>query len=146
MTLTAQERADACAAKMWADDAATKFLGLDLVSVSPGRATVSMQVQAHHLNGHSICHGGFIFTLADTAFAYACNTYNRRVVAQQNTITYLRPGQVGDALYAEAVEQVRAGRSGIYDVTVRSSTGLEVALFRGNSREIPGSHFDESAQ
>ena len=103
-----------------------------------------MQVRAEMLNGHGICHGGFIFTLADSAFAFACNSYNRVTVAQQNQITYLLPGQPGDLLTAEACETSLQGRSGIYDVTVSNAAGQTVALFRGLSRTIRGQHFEEA--
>lgn len=126
---------------MWADDRASKWLGLSLDAVGPGTATMSMTVAAHHANGHGICHGGFIFTLADSAFAFACNSYNRHAVAQHNTISFLRPGKLGATLVATAREISLAGRSGIYDVTVRDGDTV-IAEFRGASRTIDGQHFE----
>jgi acyl-CoA thioesterase len=102
-----------------------------------------MKVRDDMLNGHGICHGGFIFTLADSAFAFACNSYNQNTVAQQNQITYLTPGQAGEILTATASEVSRMGRSGIYDVTVTGEDGRTVALFRGLSRTVKGQHFPE---
>lgn len=116
---------------------------MSLDEVGPGRAVISMPVRADMANGHGICHGGFIFTLADSAFAFACNSYNHRVVAQHNSITYLAPGHLGEQLTATAVEVSRAGRSGIYDVTVTGADGRQLALFRGHSRQIKGTHFEE---
>ncbi|MCV2872394.1 hydroxyphenylacetyl-CoA thioesterase PaaI [Defluviimonas sp. WL0050] len=141
--MTPQERAEKSAAAIWAGDAASKHLGMSLDAVGPGRAVMSFTVRAEHLNGHGICHGGYIFTLADSAFAFACNSQNRLVVAQQNSITYLSPGREGERLTAEAVEVSLSGRSGIYDVTVTGDDGRKVALFRGLSRQIEGQHFEE---
>ena len=141
--MTPQERAERSAAAMWENDAASAWMGMRLISVAPGRAVTTFLVAPHHLNGHGICHGGFIFTLADSAFAFACNSYNRLVVAQHNSISYLSPGQSGEELTATAVEVSRAGRSGIYDVTVTAEDGRQVALFRGASRQIDGQHFEE---
>ncbi|MHA6264803.1 hydroxyphenylacetyl-CoA thioesterase PaaI [Arenibacterium sp. CAU 1754] len=143
--MTPQERAERSAAAMWADDAASKWLGMSLDAVAPGMATLSFAVQDHHLNGHKICHGGYIFTLADSAFAFACNTYNQVTVAQENTITYLSPGQPGERLTAQASETARTGRSGVYDVTVSGEDGRKVAVFRGLSRTIQGQLFQETS-
>lgn len=126
---------------MWSADQASKWLGLTLDAVGPGTATLSMTVAAHHTNGHGICHGGFIFTLADSAFAFACNSYNRHAVAQHNTISFMRPGKLGAKLVAEAREISLAGRTGIYDVTVRDADTV-IAEFRGVSRVIDGVHFE----
>ena len=123
---------------MWADDRACQHLGIVLESVGPGRATLSMSIVATMTNGHGLCHGGYIFTLADSAFAYACNSYGQRNVAQQCQIAFLAPGKVGMRLVAEAGERQRAERSGIYDVTVRDDVGNVIAEFRGFSRSIPG--------
>lgn len=144
LQLSPQEIAERSAAAMWARDDASKWLGATLDAVGPGTATVSMTVQEHHTNGHDICHGGFIFTLADSAFAFACNSYNQIVVAQQNSITYVAPGRLGDRLTAEAREVARFGRSGIYDVSVTDQDGRLIAEFRGNSRQIAGQHFQDS--
>ena len=141
--MSPEERASRSAAAMRAKDRAADWFGHDLVAVGPGTAIVRMRVRDEHLNGHNICHGGIIFTLADTAFAYACNSYNRLVVAQHNSISYLSPGKPGEMLTATAVEASRAGRSGIYDVTVTGEDGRKVALFRGASRIINGTHFEE---
>lgn len=143
--MTEEERARRSAEAMWATDAASQWLGLRLIDVGPGRAVMEMTVQDHHLNGHGICHGGFIFTLADSAFAFACNSHNRIAVAQHNAITYLSPGQPGETLRAEAVEVALTGRSGLTDVTVTGGDGRKVALFRGASRQISGQHFEEDA-
>ena len=143
MSLSPEEIARRSAEAMWARDDATKWLGATLESVGPGTAVTSMVVEKHHTNGHDICHGGYIFTLADSAFAFACNSYNQIVVAQSNVITFVAPGKLGDRLTAEAVEVARFGRSGIYDVTVKDQDGRLIAEFRGNSRVIKGQHFDE---
>ncbi|MEM9394046.1 MAG: hydroxyphenylacetyl-CoA thioesterase PaaI [Pseudomonadota bacterium] len=138
-----KDRAEASAAAMLADDAASRSLGITLEHVAPGFASMTMRVEAWHLNGHGICHGGVIFMLADTTFAVACNSYNRRVVAQHNMITYIAPVQSGATLRAEAIEVSRTGRSGLYDVGVWDGK-TKVAEFRGASREVPGRHFNEA--
>ena len=143
MSLSPQEIARKSADAMWARDDATKWLGATLENVGPGTAVTSMVVERHHTNGHDICHGGYIFTLADSAFAFACNSYNQIVVAQSNVITFAAPGKLGDRLTAKAVEVARFGRSGIYDVTVTDQDGRLIAEFRGNSRVIKGQHFEE---
>lgn len=141
--MTPQERAKRSAAAMWSTDVAAHSLEMVLVSIAPGQAVMTMTVRTDHLNGHGICHGGYIFTLADTAFAYACNSHNKLVVAQENTITYLSPGRPDEVLTATAHEAHLAGRSGVYDVTVTGEDGRKVALFRGLSRQISGEHFKE---
>ena len=141
--MTPQLRAERSAEAMWANDRASKWLGMSLDAIGPGTATRSFTVQDHHLNGHSICHGGYIFTLADSAFAFACNSYNENTVAQQNQITYLSPGRAGERLTATATETSKTGRSGIYDITVTGEDGRKVAVFRGLSRTIKGHHFEE---
>lgn len=141
--MTPQERAEKSAATMFASDAASPGLGMRIASVAPGAATLTMAVRPDMLNGHGICHGGFIFALADSAFAFACNSYNQMVVAQQNQITYLSPGRGGERLTAVATEVDRTGRSGIYDVVVSGEDGRRVALFRGLSRVVKGQHFPE---
>ncbi|APH72998.1 hydroxyphenylacetyl-CoA thioesterase PaaI [Aquibium oceanicum] len=145
MALTAEEIARRSADAMWARDDASKWLGASLDAVGPGTATMSMTVEKHHTNGHDICHGGFIFTLADSAFAFACNSYNQLVVAQHNVITFVAPGRLGDRLEATAKEVTRFGRSGLYDVRVTDQSGRLIAEFRGASRAIEGRHFDEDA-
>ena len=143
--VTPQECAARSAAAMWEGDAATRWAGIALDSVAPGEATVSMLVSESHVNGHGICHGGLIFTLADTAFAYACNSYNRLAVAHTCSVTFLRPGRLGDRLVATAREVGISGRSGVYDVTVCAPSGEPVAEFRGLSRVIDGRHFEETS-
>jgi len=124
---------------MYANDRATReTVGMDLVSCEPGRARMRMVVQDKHLNGHQTCHGGFIFTLADSTFAFACNSHNHNAVAAACSIEFLKPAQLGDVLSTEGVEQVLSGRHGIYDVKVRNQRGETVALFRGKSAQIPG--------
>jgi acyl-CoA thioesterase len=136
--MTPQALAEACAQAMWAEDRASAGLGMVITRVAPGEADLVMTVEPRMANGHGICHGGFIFALADSAFAFACNSFNRRAVAQSNSITYLRPGRVGDVLTARAVQAAQSGRSGITDVTVLDQQGQVVALFRGLSRSIEG--------
>jgi acyl-CoA thioesterase len=130
--------ARACAEALWAQDRASQDLGMTLEHVAPGEARLAMTVTAAMANGHGQCHGGYIFTLADSAFAFACNTYDARTVAQSCSVTYLRPARVGERLVAHAVERARAGRSGLYDVTVRGADGAAVAEFRGQSRTVSG--------
>jgi len=130
--------AAAVAAAMWAEDHASRGLGMTLDHAAEGRAVLSMPVTAAMVNGHGICHGGFIFALADSAFAFACNWTDERTVAAHCAITYLRPAKLGMRLTAEAMEMVRLGRSGVTDVTVRDETGAVIALFRGHSRMIGG--------
>lgn len=144
--MEAQERAERSARAMWATDSASAGLGMQIDEIGPGRCVMSMTVTPAMLNGHRICHGGYIFTLADSAFAFACNSYNQLVVAQENTITYLAPGQEGERLVATATEAARNGRSGVYDVVVTGQDGRQVALFRGLSRQIKGQHFKEEDQ
>jgi acyl-CoA thioesterase len=136
-----EETARRSAEAMWADDAASKALGMRLVEVGPGRATLEMTVREDMVNGHGIGHGGFTFTLADSAFAFACNTYNRRTVAHTCQIVYTAPTRLGDVLTATAVERSRAGRDGTYDVQVRTGERV-VAEFVGHSKEIRGALFD----
>jgi acyl-CoA thioesterase len=137
-SLDAQTLARACADKMWADDRASQALGMKIMHIAPGEAMLSMPIRRDMTNGHGICHGGFMFTLADSTFAFACNTYNQRTVAQQCAVTFIRAVKEGDTLTAHAVERSRTGRSGIYDVTVRDSRNAVVAEFRGHSRTIAG--------
>ena len=130
--------AQATAAAMWARDRAAQALDMRILSVKPGYAKLSMPVRPDMVNGHHICHGGMIFTLADTAFAYACNSYNKNTVASACNIDFLAPGIEGETLEAEAIEQSQSGRTGVYDVTVRSASGKTIALFRGKSYRIQG--------
>ena len=124
------------AAAMWAADRASQGLGMTLDSAGDDEATVSMPVSEAMLNGHGSCHGGFIFTLADSAFALACNARGERAVAQAANITFLRPGRLGERLTAVAALRARAGRSGLWDVRVTGHDGTVVAEFRGQSRVI----------
>lgn len=144
--MTPQTRATRAATLMYDRDAASQKLGMQIAHIAPGQATLTMTVTDDMLNGHGICHGGFIFTLADSAFAFACNSYNRMTVAQQNQITFVAPGQVGDTLTATAIEVSRTGRSGTYDVTVTDSNNQTIALMRGLSRSVKGQHFEEDDQ
>jgi acyl-CoA thioesterase len=124
------------AAAMWESDRASQALGIEIAEVSPGRAVARLTVTATMVNGHAIAHGGYVFLLADTAFAFACNTYGHVTVARGADITFVAPAHEGDELEAVAVERHRAGRNGIYDVTVRRrGSGGVVAEFRGHSRE-----------
>lgn len=136
--MDAAARARACADAMWKEDAATQSLGMQLMSVGPGQAVITMTVTDRMVNGHKLCHGGYIFTLADSAFAFSCNTYNQRTVAQHCAVTFVSSAKLGDKLVARAVERQRSGRSGIYDVTVSREDGDVIAEFRGHSRTIEG--------
>ncbi len=138
-----QALARACADAMWAEDRASTGLGMRLDKVAPGRARLSMIVTNTMVNGHGICHGGFIFTLADSCFAFACNSRGERNVAQHCAITFLRPGRLGETLHAAAVERAQAGRSGIYDVQVTGDDGSVVAELRGHSRMLGQKFFAE---
>ena len=134
-----QALARRCAAAMWAEDQASRRLGMQLLDIAPGRSTVSMTVRADMVNGHGSCHGGFLAALADSAFAFACNTYDEVTVAAGFDITFVAPARLGDELVAAAVERTRFGRSGLYDVTVTCRRGDEhrvIAEFRGRSRSL----------
>ena len=132
---TAQDQAERQAAQMYAADVASRSLGIEVRDVAPGRATATMTVTETMVNGHGICHGGFVFLLADTAFAFACNTRGPAVVAAGADVTFLAPVRAGDALVAEGIERAVRGRSGLYDVTVRAGDTV-VAEFRGRSRAL----------
>jgi acyl-CoA thioesterase len=123
---------------MFARDRASQAMGMRIVDVAPGRATLAMTVRADMLNGHAICHGGFIFTLADSTFAFACNSYNLATVASGCAIDFLAPAREGDELTAAAVERSATGRTGVYDIEVTNQRGETVALFRGKSYRIKG--------
>jgi acyl-CoA thioesterase len=141
--VTPAERARRSADAMWASDRASQALGMRITEVGPGSATVEMTVRDDMVNGQAIGHGGLTFTLADSAFAFACNSYNRRAVAASADIRFLAPTRVGDRLVAAAVERSRDGRDGVYDVTVRCGDTV-VAEFVGRSKEIRGTHFEEA--
>ena len=136
------EEAHALAARvataMYARDTASQALGIRVERVIPGEAQLAMPVREDMLNGHAICHGGFIFTLADSAFAYACNSYNLSAVASGCSIDFVAPARAGDVLTARAHERELAGRTGVYDVEVANQRGETVALFRGKSYRIKG--------
>lgn len=141
--MTAQELAEACARIMWEDDNASQALGMKLVRIAPGEADMRMTVTKAMTNGHGNMHGGYLFTLADSAFAFACNTYNQVTVAQHCAITYVKPGALGDVLTARAREVSREGRSGIYDISLTREDGTVIAEFRGHSRTINRTFLDE---
>jgi len=136
-TLSPNDLARACADAMWQEDDASKGLGMEIVETRPGQATMAMTVQPHMVNGQRIAHGGFIFLLADSTFAFACNSHNQRAVAAQCNISFIRPGKLGDRLIATAREISRTERSGIYDVRVTVDDTV-IAEFRGHSRIIGG--------
>ena len=130
--------AQLAARRMWDDDKASQALGMGLSDIGPGFAVLSMTVRADMANGHGMCHGGFMFVLADSAFAFACNSHNQRAVAAGAEIHFVAPAKVGDVLTARATEQHRADRSGFYDVRVTDQNGVLIALFRGRSATIKG--------
>jgi acyl-CoA thioesterase len=134
----AQDLAQRCADAMYARDRASQGLGMRIVNVAPGFAAMTMTVRVDMLNGHATCHGGFIFALADSAFAFACNSHNLTTVAAGCTIEYLAPAREGDVLTATGRERALAGRSGIYDIDVTNQHGATIAVFRGKSARIKG--------
>jgi acyl-CoA thioesterase len=123
---------------MWARDRACQSLGMRIVDVTPGRACLAMTVREDMLNGHQLCHGGYITTLADSAFAYACNSYDELTVASGLSIDFLAPARLGETLSASAHEVSKAGRTGVYDVEVCNQDGLRIAVFRGRSHTFRG--------
>ena len=127
------EIAQKCCETMWGNDLASQDLGMTIEVTKPGQAEARFEVRANMVNGYEICHGGFIFTLADSAFAFACNTYNRITVAASASIEFVRPARLGDKLLATAAEVHRGGRTGIYDITVTNQDDEVVAIFRGRS-------------
>ena len=135
--LSPDDLARACAEAMWKDDGASQGLGMEILDVKAGQATLAMTVKPHMVNGHGIAHGGFIFLLADSTFAFACNSRNERAVAAQCNISFIKPGKLGDRLVATAMEISWTGRSGIYDVRV-SVDGVAIAELRGHSRTVGG--------
>lgn len=141
--MTPKERAERSAQAMWSGDQASAWLGMSLIDVDEGSAILRLTVRDHHTNGLGNCHGGVTFALADSAFAFACNSRNQATVAQQNSITYTSPARAGDTLTATAREVSLIGRSGIYDVTVTNQDGVTIAEFRGGSRSVRGTLFDE---
>ena len=144
MTMTPKKRAEKSSAAMWSSDNASKWAGMEIAEVDAGRAVLQLTVEAHHCNGHGICHGGVTFMLADSAFAFACNSRNQATVAQHNMISFVAPAHQGDRLTATAQEVGLTGRSGIYDVTVRNQHGTAIAEMRGMSRAIKGQVYDDT--
>ncbi|NCF18666.1 MAG: hydroxyphenylacetyl-CoA thioesterase PaaI [Haliea sp.] len=145
MSLDTQQLAQACADAMWVDDKASQGLGMEIRAIAPGRAEISMAVRQDMVNGHSICHGGYIFTLADSAFAFACNSENHNTVAAGVRIEFLAPAELGDQLLAVAEQEHQGGRTGVYDVVVTNQDGRKLALFRGNSHRIGGALVDQES-
>lgn len=141
----AQQLAEKCADIMWQEDECSKALGMRLEDIGPGHSTLSMRVRRDMLNGQKICHGGLMFTLADSAFAFACNAYNQFAVAQHCSVSFLQPVYVDEVLTAVATERFRKQRSGIYDVVVSNADGAVVAEFRGLSRTVNGQHTAEGS-
>jgi acyl-CoA thioesterase len=133
-----QALAELAGKTMYERDPASQALGMTLDEIRPGYARMTMRVRADMLNGHATCHGGYIFMLADSAFAFACNSHNFNTVGAGCTIDYLSPGREGDLLTAEAVEQALSGKTGVYDVTVTNAEGKTIALFRGKSHRVSG--------
>jgi acyl-CoA thioesterase len=138
MTATPQEVAERVRVGMFAEDRAAQVLGMQVADIAPGSATLTMTVRQDMLNGHAICHGGLIATLADTAFAYGCNSYDELTVASGFSVDFVAPGRLGDVLTARCVEVSRAGRTGVYDVTVENQRGERIAVFRGRSYTAKG--------
>ena len=138
MHSNAQALAELAGKTMFERDQASQALGMTLDEIRPGYARMSMPVRADMLNGHATCHGGYIFMLADSAFAFACNSHNFNTVGAGCSIDYLAPGREGDVLVAEAVEQALAGKTGVYDISVSNQDGRTVALFRGKSHRVSG--------
>ena len=142
--MDADSLAQACAAALWTNDRAAQTLDMEILETAPGLAKLSMTVGEDMVNGHDICHGGLIFALADTAFAYACNSHNLNAVASGARIEFLAPGRLGEVLTALAKQVSQGKRTGIYDVVVSNPQNKTVALFRGNSHRIGGALVDET--
>jgi len=136
--LDLQKLAELAGKTMYQNDPASQALGMVLAEIRPGYARMTMTVRPDMLNGHRTCHGGFIFMLADSAFAFACNSHNFNTVGAGCTIDYLAPGREGDVLTAEAVEQALSGKTGVYDIAVTNAAGSTIALFRGKSHRVSG--------
>jgi acyl-CoA thioesterase len=136
--MDANALARACADALWEDDSASRDLHMQLISAEPGHAVLAMSVTESMVNGHQVCHGGYIFALAESALNYASNTYNHRTVPQHCDITFLNSARLGDRLVANAIERQRSGRSGVYDVTVTREEGSAIAELRGLTRMIDG--------
>jgi acyl-CoA thioesterase len=136
--IEAQRVAEACRDLMWRDDRASKALGMQVLAIGPGSATLAMTVREDMLNGHDICHGGLITTLADSAFAFACNAYNEITVASGFDVNLIAAARLGDVLTASATEVAKSGRTGVYDIAVLNQHGQRVAAFRGRSYTMKG--------
>lgn len=136
--MTSQEIAEAVLAGMWSNDRASKALGMDVLHIGPGSATLAMTVREDMLNGFEICHGGLITSLADSCFAFACNSYNELTVASGFSIDIVAPSRLGDRLKAVAKEVSLAGRTGVYDITITNQADELIAVFRGRSYRIKG--------
>ena len=136
--MMAQQIAQATCDAMWRNDRASRALGMQVLAVGPGSATLSMTVREDMLNGHDICHGGLVATLADSTFAFACNAYNEATVAAGFDVSLLAASRLGDVLTATARELNRAGRTGVYDISVSNQRGEAVAVFRGRSYSMKG--------
>jgi acyl-CoA thioesterase len=136
--MDAQALAEACRDAMWENDRASRGLGMQIVAVGPGSATLTMAVREDMLNGHDICHGGFVTTLADSAFAFACNAYNEVTVASGFDMNLIAAARMGDVLTAVASEVAKSGRTGVYDIAVANQRGERVAAFRGRSYTMKG--------
>jgi acyl-CoA thioesterase len=143
--MTPQQIAERCAEIMWPDDHAARGLGMVIVAVGPGSARLCMTVRQDMVNGHGTCHGGFIFALADSTFAYACNSHNIRAVAAGVDINFVAPAHLGDQLVADGRARHQGGRSGVYDIEVSNQDGKLIAVFRGRSSRIKGHFFDTPA-
>jgi acyl-CoA thioesterase len=141
----AQSLAELAGKTMYERDPASQALGMLLAEIRPGYARMTMPVRRDMLNGHQTCHGGYIFMLADSAFAFACNSHNHNTVGAGCTIDYLAPGREGDLLSAEATEQALAGKTGVYDIKVLNQEGRTIALFRGKSHRVAGMVADIAA-
>lgn len=140
--MTPQQIAQRCAEIMWPDDHAARGLGMEIVAVDAGSATLRMTVRQDMVNSHGTCHGGFIFALADSAFAYACNSFNHLAVAAGVDINFLAPAHTGDTLTAAGHARHQGGRSGVYDIEVSNQAGKLIAVFRGRAARIKGHHFE----
>lgn len=143
--LGAQERAERSAEAMLKNDHATNHLGMSVERVEPGYAKIQMRVVKDMLNGHATCHGGFLFTLSDSAFAFACNSYNQVAVAASASIEFIAPAYIDDVLTAQAKVQMQGGRTGLYDVEITNQDNERIALFRGRSHRLKQTLFDETS-
>lgn len=137
--LTPQKLAESCSEAMFSRDQASQQLGMKIISVAPGRAVMTMLVKNHMIQGHNSCHGGYLFILADSTFAFACNSYDKATVASGCSIEYVTPAKEGDVLTASAEELSRGNRTGVYDITITNQDGQVVAYFRGKSYQVRGS-------